>query len=408
MGMKILFLSGHYPPNTVGGGEVSTHLIARGLIGAGHQVQVLCAGPHREKRQIDGVDVLQLPIPLTKKVLNERLVSTRMAKSIEHELDVSAYDILHAHDFRSALVLSHLSHPVKAVTVRDYAQIAGDTNHYLFNGEIPENPFEIRTIWQSHRIQEKRFPHNAMRFLQYVWNTKYRFEAFGTIKNHVYISNAQREEISKFRNLSDFNTGVIYNPVAPEYLSEPKHSGQRGHVLYVGRVENYKGVNVLIQAWPAISQKHPEAKLTIIGNGAQKKMYERYIAARGLQYSIVFESHIPYVQMLHMYDQASIVIAPHTWIEPYGRTVVEGMARGKIVIASSIGGPSEIIQDGKTGYLVEPGSPEDIEQAVERVLAMDRYDLKAIQQAAQKWAEATISVEGIASQYVQYYKTILH
>lgn len=401
--MKLLFLSGHYPPNTAGGGEVSTHLIARGLVQAGHDVQVVCEGKYKEVQELDGVHILRLPISLTKKVLHERSASMRMAKQLEKEVRLQDFDAIHAHDFRSTLVLSHLTHKNRITTVRDYAQIAGDTNHYLLNGTIPTDPFDRHTIWQSHRVQEKHFPQNLMRFAQYMLNVKYRFEAFKSISNHIYISNAQKEEIAKFQDLSNHHAEVIYNPVAPEYLSEPLKAGQRGHVLYVGRVENYKGVNILIQAWPNIVKKHPEAKLTIIGNGAQKKMYEHYVEARGLQYSVSFESHIPYVQMIHMYDHASIVVAPHMWIEPYGRTVVEGMARGKIVISSNIGGPTEVIKDGENGYLVDPGSPEDIEASIERILGMDRYDKKRIQQAAQQWVRDHVTIDQVAEKYTKYY-----
>ncbi|MEX1112618.1 MAG: glycosyltransferase family 4 protein [Candidatus Andersenbacteria bacterium] len=404
--MKLLFLSGHYPPNTTGGGEISTHLIARGLVQAGHEVHVVCEGERKEEQELDGVHITRIPLGLTAKPLFEQRASKAIATKLVKEIELSNYDTIHAHDFRSALVVSEIDHPRKVVTVRDYAQIAGDTNHFLASGEIPTDPFSKKTIWQSHRIQEASFPRNILRFWQYAYNIGYRREAFKEIKNHIYISHAQLDEISKFQDLTHHLTSVIYNPIAPEYLSEPIKEGEAAQVLYIGRVEDYKGVRVLLSIWANVIKAVPQAHLVIVGKGAQKEAYERYVAARGLQYSVTFEDAIAHRQIMQTYDKASIVIAPHIWIEPFGRTVIEGMSRGKITISTMRGGPAEIIQDGATGFLCEPGVPESLERALIHALTLDRYARRDIQRSAHEWIASNLSISKIASQYENFYQQL--
>lgn len=413
--MNILFISGHYPPHTKGGGEISTHLIAQGLVKLGHTVTVIAEGERDEITLLDGVRVRRLPIPLTKKVLFERRASQKMAAFLQAQLkDLPDYDILHAHDWRSALVLAELvrARPAFArsfgeartvVTVRDYAQISGDTNHILADGSIPAQPFRLKSILRSQRITEARGVRKAMRAAQYLININYRRRAFASAASHIFISHAQQAEIGKHQDLSQKKVRVIYNPVPSLYLSTSPSEGAPQHILYVGRLEEYKGVGLLVEAWEAVAKKFPNARLTLVGRGAQKEEYERQTDSRGLQYQTKFVDHIAYDRMIELYDQASIVVAPHLWLEPFGRTAVEAMARGKIVVSANIGGPGEIIKDNVTGLLFEAGSSQALTERLSDALSMDTYDRRAMQVSARKWVQENLTIEKIAKLHEDFY-----
>jgi glycosyltransferase involved in cell wall biosynthesis len=64
-----------------------------------------------------------------------------------------------------------------------------------------------------------------------------------------------------------------------------------------------------------------------------------------------------------------IFVLPSTLPEPFGLVVIEAMASGKPVVATAPGGPSETVQEGETGYLVQPSDPEGTAAAVEKLLA---------------------------------------
>ena len=69
-----------------------------------------------------------------------------------------------------------------------------------------------------------------------------------------------------------------------------------------------------------------------------------------------------------LYRAIDLVVVPSR-AEPFGRVLIEGMAMGKPVVATRVGGPLEIIEDGESGVLVEPGDPESLSRAIENLLA---------------------------------------
>lgn len=406
--MKILFLSAQYPPEVKGGGELSTHIIAQGLTKLGHTVRVVTSGAREAEYEINGISVLVLPLGLRSKPLFERRQSIRSAKILKRGVrDLHEYDIVHAHDFRSALMLSELHLKNAIVTVRDYAQISGCTNNILADGTISPGCQGTGELWHCHRVAEVPFPRKAFRIWQYMYNRPYRRNAFRSYQHQLFISHAQKDLIARFQKISNQHTAVIYNPISEEYLAEPLVKGNSGNVLYIGRVEMYKGVLLLLKAWRIFAQKNQEAHLTIAGDGAQQKEYENLAATWGLQYRITFIPHMPHNRLKALINESEILVAPHLWVEPFGRNVIEGMARGKVVIASNSGGPAEIIQYNKTGLLFERGSVHDLTHALEHAYAMNYFDKKEMGIAARDYVRDNLNMEKIAQQHEVFYKEIL-
>lgn len=406
--MKILFLSAQYPPEVKGGGELSTHIIAQGLMKLGHTVRVVTDSAREGEYEIDGIAISGLPLYLRGKPLLEKHRSAYAAKVLRHLVpDLHEYDIVHAHDFRSALMLSELHMKNTVVTARDYAQISGCTNNILHDGTVDPGCQGMGELWHCHRVAEAAVPRKFFRIWQYMYNRPYRRNAFRSILNQIFISHAQQKLIQKYQDISGQHTRVIYNPISQEYLAEPLIKGNPGNVLYVGRVEMYKGVRLLLQAWRILAQKNLEAHLTIAGSGAQQKEYENLAATWGLQYRVTFIPHMPYHRLQALINESEILVAPHLWVEPFGRTVIEGMARGKIVAASNTGGPAEIIEHNKTGLLFERGSVQDLLHTLEHALKMNYFDKKEIGIAARDYVRDTLNMEKIAQQHEEFYKEIL-
>lgn len=407
--MKLLFLSAQYPPEVKGGGELSTHIIAQGLIKLGHTVRVVTSSTKEGEYEVNGVSVTQLPLGLKGKPLFERHASIHAAKLLRKLLpELYEYDIVHAHDFRTALMLSELRIKHAIVTARDYAQISGCTNNILANGNIDPGCQGTGEFWSCHRVAEVPFPRKAFRIWQYMYNRPYRRNAFRHIPNQIFISHAQHSMIAKYQDLSRQRTRVIYNPISQEYLAEPLTKANPGNVLYVGRVEMYKGVHTLLKAWRIVADKNREARLTIAGNGAQQKEYESLVSTWGLQYRVNFIPHMPYHRLKALINESEILVAPHLWVEPFGRTVIEGMARGKVVIASNIGGPAEVIRHHKTGLLFERGSVSDLAHTLEYALALNYFDKKEIGIAARDYVRDHLNMEKIAKEHEEFYTEILH
>ncbi|PIE46608.1 MAG: hypothetical protein CSA42_07630 [Gammaproteobacteria bacterium] len=143
----------------------------------------------------------------------------------------------------------------------------------------------------------------------------------------------------------------------------------------VGNLQRWKGQLIVIEAVKILKSKHPKIKCLLIGDSSTTKhddvFYFKEIKEKikhwKLENSVVLTGHrsdIPDIlNALDIFIHASLTP------EPYGLVVLEAMAIGKAVIASNQGGPVEMIENGKSGILIEPGSPQVLAKQIDFLLA---------------------------------------
>jgi len=147
-----------------------------------------------------------------------------------------------------------------------------------------------------------------------------------------------------------------------------------------GCLLKWKGQDVLIDAVNIFMSRNRSSpvKFYIIGDSpGGDNSYENFLKNKvrenGLAESVEFSGYIKNVlSVMKLWD-----VVLHTSInpEPFGRVVIEAMSVGRPVIATNRGGPVEIIQNGKTGLLIEPGNPEALCEALESLLFNESYRL---------------------------------
>jgi glycosyltransferase involved in cell wall biosynthesis len=177
--------------------------------------------------------------------------------------------------------------------------------------------------------------------------------------------------------------------------------------LYVGTVEYYKGVGLLLESWKSVIKQAPQATLKIVGEGRNRSEYEHMVERESLQYSVQFAGKLPWNQIIREYDKAQIVVAPHIWFEPFGRTVAEGMARGKLVVAADAGGPAEMLTQGRTGVLFQRKSANDLARALVQAINMNDEARRKMGKEAREWARDHLNKNRIASLYEDFYKEVI-
>jgi alpha-maltose-1-phosphate synthase len=404
--MRILFLSSLYPPRSKGGGELSTQYLAEALAQRGHTIVVLTSSPSgRTEEVMNGVAIVRLPIPFTAKPLFEKAWAARAAAALADELDEQEpFDVIHCHDFRTAQVVAALGLPNAIATVRDYAFICGSPNNILADGSPCPGCEHIGTVVKNRAVVEAPIFRKPFRVWQYWHNIEFRKSTLRSFAHQVYISSAQRDIIEKRLGTLAPHKAVIYNPVPEEYLRERPVRTMGKTILYVGTVESYKGIGLLLDAFHALSQQHPELQLRVVGEGAQRQQYEQQVARWGLQYRVAFTGRVAPERMRAVYDEAWLVVAPHIWAEPFGRTVIEAMARERVVVAAATGGPRELLQDGVTGILCAGGSVESLQKSLERAIKLSEIDRREMQHAARAWVANHLTPAQIAEQYEQFYQ----
>jgi mannosyltransferase len=179
----------------------------------------------------------------------------------------------------------------------------------------------------------------------------------------------------------DVPNRVIMHGIDTERFSPPRNRARAAEdlgldsgQLYVGcfgRVRHQKGTDVFVDAMIALLPRFPEWSAIVAGRAtAQHEAFEAglkaKVAAAGLGERILFVGE--HTDIDRWYKALTLFIAPQRW-EGFGLTPLEAMASGVPVIATTVGAFPELVLDGQTGKLVEPGSVEQMVEATARYLA---------------------------------------
>ena len=153
-----------------------------------------------------------------------------------------------------------------------------------------------------------------------------------------------------------------------------RRQGPGNSFLYAGRLASEKGLEALVRAWSNVS-----AELEIVGEGPEEQRL-RSIAPP----NVTFRATVPGDEAAGIIRGARAVLIPSEWYEPAPRTIVEAYAAGVPVLASRVGGLPELVEDGRTGYLIEPGSAQAWAAAATR-LSDDDVSTELGAHAADAW-----------------------
>lgn len=234
-----------------------------------------------------------------------------------------------------------------------------------------------------------------------------RFRAMVGLGDRVVaVSNAFREEIVvAFPELAN-RVEVIHNGIDPKAYEASVHTDNtqtsRRYILHVGTFEEKKGQLVLLDAFAGVRTQHPELDLVLIGRSTPHlAIIESRIAQLGLQQCVHVLPDLTHEEVLPHYRHATLFCLSSLY-EPFGIVILEAGMYGLPVVASRVGGVPEIIRDGEDGLLVEPGHPELLMGALNRMLADERrraemgQSLRAHVKGGFTWASACESYLGIA------------
>jgi glycosyltransferase involved in cell wall biosynthesis len=134
-------------------------------------------------------------------------------------------------------------------------------------------------------------------------------------------------------------------------------------VLFVGRVTPAKGLDVLVQAIARL-----DVRLEVCGDGWGLPRARQLASRLEVGERVTFHGRVPPFRMSEHYARSTVVAVPSLWPEPFGLVGLEAMGQGRPVVASATGGIPEWLVDGETGFLVPPGDPDRLAQALEDLL----------------------------------------
>lgn len=277
-------------------------------------------------------------------------------------------------------------------------KIAFNPTHCIFNS--PSIIERAKSIWLKHSLQE----HIVQKFKAVInsfqpdivhlnKNSLYTasinkvikescLPSICTIHDHYSLpfhqdSHSNREYIipslSFFRELNEKNiTRLNYIPHFIDTTQwqfkkhAPKYSNQ---LLYVGRLEESKGIYVLLEAMCWLKKINPSVKLVCIGKGEKEAKIQKFIQANQLQAHLQFLGHQKQSVIQQYFHESAILLFPSIKAEIFGLVGIEAQASGIPVIASDVGGTREWCIDRKTGILVRPNEVRSLCNNIQKLLS---------------------------------------
>ncbi|MGH7143131.1 MAG: glycosyltransferase family 4 protein [Planctomycetota bacterium] len=171
---------------------------------------------------------------------------------------------------------------------------------------------------------------------------------------------------------------VTEDPVRLKAFRDALIPTDHAFLLYVGRLDPEKGVDVLIEAFQRANLA--QVTLCLAGSGGGEGALREQVRVAGLEDRVQFLGYVENPALAHLYHVADLQICPSRY-EPFGMVALEGMLQGTPVILSKTGGLAELIEPEVEGVFVEPGSVESLTAALQR-FAVDRAAFEAMGQRA--------------------------
>ncbi len=189
----------------------------------------------------------------------------------------------------------------------------------------------------------------------------------------VACSHALKQEAVSILGLSAKRFSVVHNGVNDSFLtSSIKESGycfrsqlkSVKYILNVATFEPKKGQDVLIKSFHIVSARFPEFKLILVGRRTEYlDDLKRLVSKLGLEGRVAFFTDIPHAHMNQFFEYAQFFVLPSRF-EPFGIVLLEAGLFELPVVASNVGGVSEIIENWINGRLVKPGDIDELQEVI--------------------------------------------
>jgi len=158
-------------------------------------------------------------------------------------------------------------------------------------------------------------------------------------------------------------------------------SGGGGFALFVGRLAREKGLETLFAAWHEVGG----LPLKVVGDGPLAPLVRE---ASATQPSVEWLGQRSHAEVLELLGAATVLVFPSPWYETFGLVLIEAFARGTPVIAARAGGTAEIVEEGKSGLLFEPGDASELAGSLQRMLASPSAYAYMRHEARQRYVRA--------------------
>ena len=400
--MKIALFTNEFPPNIYGGAGVHIDFLSQELAKLG-DVEVRCFGNQEE--QLQSMNVLGIQSSLTK-MEDENNPHIKMFHNLSKNVEMAKHtmqaDVIHCHTW--------------------YTHLAG-----ILSRELLQVPLILTThSLETHRPWKVEQLGNGYFLSRWIEN-----HAYNTADGVIAVSQQMKTDVVEAYGINPEKVTVIHNGIDPEFykptfdnqlLEELGINPAIPFVLFVGRITRQKGISQLISA----AQYFNDNCQIVLCAGAPdtpeiaKEIEELITNLKSQRDGVILISEmLPRDKVKVLYSHARVFACPSLY-EPFGIINLEALSCETPVVGSAVGGIPEIIQEGKTGYLIalesvsrtdfNPKNPEAFQKnfaAKINQLLDDENLAKQMGKAGRQSVLEKFSWESIAKTTFNYYEEVI-
>jgi glycosyltransferase involved in cell wall biosynthesis len=175
-------------------------------------------------------------------------------------------------------------------------------------------------------------------------------------------------------------------------------------LLFVGRLEERKGVPFLLDSIALVVRQVPEVHLYVIGQGSLRRALDRQVAALDIGKNVTFLGPVSDDELAAWYNRVCVAVVPSVF-EGFGLTAVEALACGTPVIATRTDGLKEVVADGEDGLLVTYGRAEEMAAAIVDLLSNVETRERLAANARARAADL-LSWGSVAGRFAELYEVV--
>jgi len=387
MNMNVLMYSHDWAPS-IGGTQKATMTLARGIAGQPgdaanvSKVTLVTQTPPGEMYDC------ALPFAIVRRPSIAELIRLITESDVVHLAGPAFVPMLLARIFRKKYVIQH--HNYQAVcpngTLIHSPERSICPNHFL-NGRI------VKCLRCQAEVGWIRGACRSLLAYPRLWLAR---KAQANVAVSDYAS--QRLDLPASRTIYNGTQSEI-----PEYASAGSSAASRPCVAFVGRLVPDKGIAVLIGAAMELAEQRCEVNVRIIGDGPERGRLEGLVRLLELRHVVTFSGFLQRDALARATAEAIAIVKPSLSEETAGLAAIEQMMRGKLVIASDIGGLSEVV--GPAGLKFEPGNPVALAERIREALEDPEMRIR-LGAAARERALALFTAQQMVNQHLSLYNEL--
>ncbi|MGV8864880.1 MAG: glycosyltransferase family 4 protein [Pseudomonas sp.] len=376
--MKVLVISNFFPPHVIGGAEIIAHHQALALQARGHDVRVLAGdnshglpGYPIQTEVFDGLPITRVSLTYRDFAPTGNNVSHPAVERIFLQMIAHWHpDVIHAHHMAGLslgiLQLARARGIRVALTLHDHWGFCMNSTRITTQNTLCHDSTQCHSCHAHIHNDDVVLPQRMRQdYLRWQLDAVDYFISPSQYLAGAYIANGiPAERMHVIANGIELERFINTTPPAP---------GPRLNVLFTGYMGGHKGVPTLLEALALLPPER--VHVDMVGDGHMLQSYKTELSRIAPNVSAKFWGRLPNALIAERFAQAHVFILPSVCPENQPVTITEAMACGLPVVASRIGGISELVDNGNTGWLFEPGNAQELAERL-------RYYIDQPQQVA--------------------------